>query len=120
VARLWSSVSHALCQSHFGGSTSLSGQTLVVDGTALTIAGVMPAGFRFSNAIEDVWIPLRLNPASQYRGSTYLKVLGRLRPDMSIEYAQREMAALVDRIGREHPETSAGRRVRVEGFTITS
>ena len=107
-------VSHALWQRRLGGSADAIGRAISLDGAPFTIVGVMPGGFRFSNAMEDVWIPLQLDDADNYRGSTWLKVLGRLKPGVTVAQAQKEMTAIVSRISREFPENSTGRRVLVE------
>jgi putative ABC transport system permease protein len=107
-------VSHAFWQRQLGGNPGILGQSVTLDGKRFTVIGVMPAGFRFSNAMEDVWICLRLNPANNYRGSTFLKVLARLRPGVTVRQAQAEMNAIAGRLRSAYPQSNTGRGVTVE------
>jgi putative ABC transport system permease protein len=50
-------VSHGLWQRQFGGDPALVGRTLDVDGTAMTVIGVMPREFRYPVG-ADLWTPL--------------------------------------------------------------
>src|SRR5579871_2142576 len=107
-------VSHAFWERQLGGTPGSLGQAITLDGKRFTVIGIMPAGFRFSNAMEDVWICLRLNPANNYRGSTFLKVLARLRPGVTVRQAQAEMTAITGRLAAAYPESNTGRGVTVE------
>jgi putative ABC transport system permease protein len=84
-------VSYSLWQRRFGGRRDVLGRPVVADGKTFTVVGVMPPGFWFSNAHEDFFAPLGLNPASTYRGGHFLKVLARLKTGVSIRQAQADM-----------------------------
>lgn len=77
-------------QGTYGGDPSVIGSTLVVNGNAFTVTGVMPPGF-FGETLRanppDMWIPLQQEPllagdTSLLRQpvSAWLRVIGRLRP----------------------------------------
>ena len=65
----------------------------------------------------EVWVPLAMLPqiapeaADQLdsRGTSWLSVLGRLRPGAEREPAQAEMLGLFEQISREYPDTHKGR-----------
>ncbi|HEY6227995.1 MAG TPA: ABC transporter permease, partial [Verrucomicrobiae bacterium] len=44
----------------------------------------------------ELWGALRLDPASSNRGSHFVQVLGRLKPNVTLEQARQEIAAIVD------------------------
>ncbi len=96
---------HGLWTRRFGGDPEILGRTLRVNGTERTIVGVMPRGFRFPE-LEDLWIPLRLDPVS---GSVEdeprnLMAFGRLAKDRSLLEARSEFVALAGRLRQEKPE----------------
>jgi putative ABC transport system permease protein len=81
-----------------------------MNGAARTVIGVMPADFSFrseaGNPIE-FWTPMQFTPAeAANRGSHYLNVVARLRPEVSLEQAREEMQAIAAQLGREFPDTN--------------
>ncbi len=106
-------LSHALWQRRFAGRRDIVGRQITLNGRAFTVIGVMPPGFRFSNALEDIFVPLELNPAETYRGGHYVKVIARLKAGVPLERAQADMNAIVQGIAREYPK-NAGESVTVE------
>jgi putative ABC transport system permease protein len=60
-------LSHDLWQSRFGGNPAIIGQPVTMSGRSLTVIGVMPPGFHFLNTQIQAWIPLALDPASDWR-----------------------------------------------------
>ena len=83
-------------QGQYGGDASVVGTTLVIEGQAFTVAGVAPPGF-FGETLRadppDMWVPLQQEPliigadTSLLRQpiSSWLRVIGRLRPGATIE-----------------------------------
>jgi putative ABC transport system permease protein len=106
-------LSYSLWQRRFRGRRDIPGQLITANGKPFTIIGVMPAGFWFSNAHEDFFAPLGLNPATTYRGSHYLKIIARLKTGMSLKQAQVEMNAIMAAIRQIDPE-HAGLGVMIE------
>ncbi len=106
-------LSHSLWQRRYAGRHDILGQAIAVNGKPFTVIGVMPPGFSFSNAHEDVFVPLGLDPSDTYRGGHYLKVIGRLKAAVPLERAQADMNALVAVILRSDPHNE-GQGVRIE------
>src|ERR1035438_3942243 len=106
-------LSHSLWQRRFGGRPDILGQSISVNGKPCAVIGVMPPGFWFSNAHEDIFVPLGLDPGETYRGGHYLKVIARLKAGVPLELAQAEMNAIVAAIVRNDPE-NAGQGVAIE------
>ena len=71
-------LSHALWTRAFGGDPGVIGRPMMLRGEPYTIVGVMPAGFR-SNAVVDVWTPLRPSTRGEGGGQNYT-IIARLRP----------------------------------------
>ena len=102
-------LSHELWARGFGASPAAIGRTLTLSDKVYTIAGVLPAGFRFDSlGPVDVVVPrvfdLSLIVPSQLNGGAgFLNFLARLRPGASFARAQAEMDTLAAQYRREYP-----------------
>ncbi len=85
-------ISERLWREQFGASPDALGRTVRVDDKVRTIVGVMPAGFalpfdafiRLTDPV-DLYAPLTFNDSEfQVRRFHFLRVIGRLRPGVSI------------------------------------
>ena len=93
-------------QGLYGGDASVVGSTLVIEGHAFTVAGVAPPGF-FGETLRadppDLWLPLQHEPlitgadTSLLRQpmSAWLRVIGRLRPDATIDGMDARLTVLL-------------------------
>jgi predicted permease len=93
-------------QGVYGGDPSIVGSTLVVEGQAFTVAGVTPPGF-FGETLKadppDMWVPLQQEPlitgteTSLLRQpiSSWLRVIGRLRPGATIDGMEARLTGLL-------------------------
>lgn len=88
-------VSHGVWQRRLGGDSDALGRTLVLDGTAREIIGVLPPIPMIPQGAE-VWTPLELTSPDwrTSRGIVWLQVVGRLSPDADPEATRAESAAL--------------------------
>ena len=105
-------LSHNLWQQQFHGSESAIGQSLVMNGKAYTVLGVMPPGFSDPIAGEvDGWVPVNLTQGhdADNAGNHYLSVIGRLGSGVSMERAQSELDAVVARLGEQYPQAKEAR-----------
>jgi putative ABC transport system permease protein len=93
-------LTHALWQRRFGGSPLVIGRSLSLNGAAFTVVGVMPATFAFpdGNAV-DLYSPLAFT-ADELNGrrSHSLTVIGRLKPDVTVDTATADVRAIAQRI----------------------
>jgi putative ABC transport system permease protein len=107
-------LSHELWQRRFAGS-SIIGQSINLDNVPAVVVGIMPPATEFPNRAEaanfpkhiDLWVP---NPINR-ENLTYFNyaVVGRLRPGLRREDAQREMQQLWEEFSRDHdPQLAAG------------
>jgi len=98
-------LSHGLWQSRFGGDPAVVGRTFTLDGVDRQVVGVMPAAFRFPSAATQVWVPLRLDPASvdDYWGFGWMPLVARLRADVTVPQAHADLQAMVARTAKMFP-----------------
>jgi putative ABC transport system permease protein len=109
-------LSHRLWRTHFGGDPGLVGRRLRIDGTMVTVVGVM-APFVDQPAVwgrVDLWQPFAFKPedrAPAGRWNRWLEMAGRLKPGVSLAAAQAELHALAGRVAGEYPiEVGSGLR----------
>jgi putative ABC transport system permease protein len=102
-------VGERLWRSRFGGDAELVGpassrprRSLVLNGLAHTVVGVVPHDFQFPRPDIAVWVPARFTPDELAQLNTYtMNVVGRLRAGVGIGEAQAEMNAIARRLGEE-------------------
>ncbi len=88
-------LSHGLWTERFGADPSVLGRTLVLNGVAREIVGVMPRSFAFPDAEIRLWTPLKIDPASMDFGGFNFGGLGRLADGATLASAERELNALI-------------------------
>ena len=92
-------ISHALWQRRFGGDPSVVGQTLSIARESVRVIGVLPAGFAFpaeATPAVAIWRPLVIPVEQrvltpQSGRSSYLQVIGRLKPGVSVAQARADV-----------------------------
>jgi putative ABC transport system permease protein len=109
-------LSHGLWQTGFGSDPAVLGRSIVLDGVAHEVVGVMPASFAFPETAQ-VWTPLA--PAGRYadfmqsRGSMWLRVVGRLNQGVAPGAAQAELDGIAAALARQYPGVNADMGIRV-------
>ncbi|HUK46030.1 MAG TPA: ABC transporter permease [Terriglobales bacterium] len=88
-------LSYGYWQSHFGGDSSVIGRVLQVDSQPHTIVGIMPRNFRIADHDFDLLIPLALDPVNQKLAPFGYDGIGRLKPGVSINQADADIARLI-------------------------
>jgi predicted permease len=117
-------LSHRFWQRRFAGSPSVVGTKVTLNGRAFTVIGVADpafAGIKIG-APRDVWIPLEaapsiepgLAPRFEQRRASWLEMVGRLAPGVTVDGARSELAVLAKRLETSHPDTNARAGVGVE------
>ena len=106
-------LSWSMWQREFGGDPAVIGRSLRLDEQQHEVVGVMPRAFVTPIGPADLWFPLDLTSSLAdpmgARGSHWMGLVGRLRPGVEHGDAQRELAAMAERIAGEQPESDAGR-----------
>ena len=107
-------VSHQFWQNRLASDPNVIGRRLVFEGTPATVVGVLPPEFRFSFRRTEVWQPWIFDDEDrQNRKSHYLRIVGRLKSDVSSTQAQAEMDGIASRLAQEYPKWMTGWGVRV-------
>jgi putative ABC transport system permease protein len=111
-------ISHRVWQEWFAGDPAIIGRTVQVNATPRTIVGVMPPGFYFRDHTIDLWEPLGLNPAKDYRATEgrWMLCLARLKPGVTQADAQARMTALAARLETAHPAFNSNMTVTIESL----
>jgi len=102
-------ISDALWSRLFNRDAGLVGRTILLDGQATTVVGVMPAGFEPPVIAADIWSPIRIDPSRAPRGIVILRALALLRPGVSVAQAQAGMSAVATQLEREDQEWERAR-----------
>lgn len=99
----------------FGGDPDIIGKNVTLDAGRYTIVGVLPP-WSYSG-FEQLYVPFVLPPNHKDdRYAHWLKVVGRLGPEYTLEKAQSEMNVLARRIAKDHPQTNSGWGIRLVRF----
>jgi len=106
-------ISEALWRSRFGSDPKLVGSALTFDGKPTTVIGIIPSQFAILWK-SDLWTLFTVKRSPEQRHMHYLKVLGRLKPGISLEQARAGLAVVADNISRISPETNKGWGVTIE------
>jgi predicted permease len=107
-------LSFRLWQSHFASDPKIVGRLVELSGETYTVVGVMPREFKFAPfwaTKAELWAPLALGPRVGDRAGASLRVFARLKPGVTLEQAQAEMAAITARMEREFPGTNQNMKV---------
>jgi predicted permease len=102
-------ISDALWTRRFNQDRGLLGRTVMLDGQATTIVGIMPPAFQPPVIAAEIWSPLRIDPARAPRGIIVLRVIARMKDGVTIPQARSAMAALAMQLEGEDPEWERAR-----------
>ena len=112
-------ISHGLWMRRYHGDPTVLGQPIVLSGRPHTLVGILPDGFHSPAMwprMPEVWVPLGLDPNVGRRDARMLRVLGRLRPGVTVEQARAELTVLANALAIEHPDTNPGTGATVAGL----
>ena len=107
-------LSHGLWQRRFGGDPKAVGQSIMINGRALTVVGVMPPDFTLGKEVmptvgsvteAELLLPLPLSvDRMNNHGDENYNVLARLKPGATIAQAQTELNLAVRRLEQQFPD----------------
>jgi putative ABC transport system permease protein len=114
-------LSQPLFQKRFSADPSILNQAITLNGVSYTVVGVMPAGFEFpiQNEPVELWTTIAADasgqtPVTAQRGAHFLRVIGRLKPGVSLEQAQADLTTIASRLEQQYPDTNTRRGLRVD------
>jgi predicted permease len=116
-------ISHRLWQRRFGANINLVNQTIKLNEESFRVVGIMPENFQGTLEGGEVWVLLNgtlRDPVLdsgienlQQRGARGLVTMARLKPNVTIEQAQREMDAISQRLEQLYPDSNTNRGAMV-------
>jgi putative ABC transport system permease protein len=103
-------IGYGLWQRAFGGSRDVLGRTIHVFGAAPVVIGVMPPGFSYPEKVE-LWMPQATfgAPGFGVRTGHNWRVVGRLKPGVSVEQARADVGAIERGIKQQYPSPFQGK-----------
>jgi putative ABC transport system permease protein len=111
-------ISENYWQRRFGGDPALLGQTIRLNGVAVTVVGITPRDFAGTDLIvPNFWLPLSVEPLLHPdshplndREDRCCRLLARLAPGVTMEQAQAEMTLLTGHLRSLHdPQSQFGK-----------
>ncbi len=101
---------HAFWMRKLQGDASIVGKSINLSGRPFDVIGILPANFLSIGKPSDVYTTMQLNPSRDYRQSSgrYLRVIGRLRPGVSMPQAERDLNAVAAQLEIEHSKFNTG------------
>ena len=87
---------YGLWNRRYSSDASLVGRSILINGNAFEVVGVMPPGFVLPTDFRNpeptqLWTPLQMNPAATDHGSHGLYAAGRLKPGATVRQAADEL-----------------------------
>lgn len=100
----------------FGADPRVVGRTVRLDGQAYEVIGVAPVSTGLGTVDADGWLQQGIDPSNRQRGAYFLGVIGRLKPDTSLEVANQQLAGIMRRAAQEFPQFNSILSAEAEPF----
>jgi len=109
-------LSDGLWARSFGSDPDVVGRVVHLNGHPFTVIGVAPREFRGTivGVSPEYWVPMMMQPQVlpgedlEERWPTFVHILGRLKPGVTISQAQAEMSTLASDFQKEYPQAEKG------------
>ena len=117
-------ISHRLWQQTFAGDPGLLGRAIRLNGSDVTVVGIMPAGFEFAAPwmrTEDcqVWLPYFFTEKElKQRDSHWLCGVARLRNGVTVGTADAEIKAIGKKLSALYPDTNTRKEFLVRSLHV--
>ena len=107
-------LSHALWQKRFGGDPAIVNKSIVLEGKACQVIGVMGQDVTFPQTV-DLWVPMNFDadPEMKLRKAHFLRPIGRLREGVSLVQAQADTDVVAAQLERQYPDSNTGWNLRL-------
>ena len=95
-------LSHRLWSTRFASDSGIVGRAVVLDNEAFTVVGVMPESFAYPAGAE-LWTPVvpGVSELAEQPGVRWMSGLGRLRSEVTLEQARRDMESIATAYNRD-------------------
>jgi putative ABC transport system permease protein len=109
-------INYTMWQTRYAGTEDIIGKTIRVNGHPHVVVGVMPESFRYPQDTK-IWVPLVMADTGVRRpDAAQYQVVGRLKPDVSLDEANAQLDGVMRRIEAENKETNEGVRALVQPY----
>jgi putative ABC transport system permease protein len=98
-------ISESLWKNQFGAQADVVGRKITFDGEPYTIIGVVPSRLDLP-AGTQVWTPLDFAKDDSDRSAHNYRVLGKLKPGITLAQSQSEFTATAARLAGEYPSSN--------------
>ena len=106
-------LSEGYWRTRFGGDPALIGRTVRIDGDAFTVLGVVPEEAQILSP-ASIWTVFIELPGMDARGIHFMRVIGRLKPGITIDAARSDMTTVAEGLAAELPATNTDRGVTID------
>ncbi len=117
-------LSYTLWRRRWAADSTLVGRAIRVNGTMLTVIGILPQDFHGLSGRADIWMPSTMAPQLTYAdyvrtNQNFISVVGRLRRGVTEQGARSELAVLGASINRAIPSDPEQPNERVSATALT-
>ncbi|HQR33499.1 MAG TPA: ABC transporter permease [Blastocatellia bacterium] len=114
-------LTHGFWQQHFGGRADILGRQVTLSSETWTVVGVLRPDFEFyGTGGNNIFYPMGrlLNQDYMYSrtANPLLWLVARLKAQVTLQQAQTEIGSLAAELAAQHPETDAGKSVRLQSL----
>jgi predicted permease len=112
-------LTYAEWQNRYGGRPDIVGQSVILNGTAATIIGVLPRDFHFAPAAPGgFWLTIAPGDnCGKQRGCHNFLGVGRLKDGVTVANADADMKTIAERLQKQYPDTNRNRGANVISLT---
>ena len=103
----------------YGGNAGAVGSTILLDESPYTVVGVVPRAWSYPPQVQ-VWRPFDRDELGYEDDDRELIVIGRLRSEVDLIGADRELGVIAAELAIERPDANAGLGAWVEPFRATT
>ncbi len=109
-------LSYNCWKTQFGSDPGVAGRTVRINKHEFVVLGVAPKGFNGTERFiwPEVWVPIHDEPEIEgynwidYRGNYNAWVVGRLRPDVTPQQANADLANIAAQLSKQYPDVDKG------------
>ena len=96
----------------FGGDPAIVGRNIRMDGQSYVVVGVLPRDLPLLTEAQ-IWLPTPLLARfMNFRLGHSLRVIGRLKPGVSLQQSQADLDAIAGQLARQYPDSNRGWTLR--------
>src|SRR5215207_2101255 len=107
-------LSYAFWQTRFGGDPNIVNKTIILDGKAYEVLGVMPAEVVLPQDAQ-LWVPINFdeNPEMKMRNARFLLGIGRLKEGVTLAQAQADTDLIAAQLEQQYPDSNTDWSLRL-------